>query len=460
MIRPFPIALIRESVEEMMSEEKLRTYISRLPREKREELRRIAQAIGLDSEEEIAAYLSSAASSFVQPRDRQILSKDLLKNLKQLKSVSYADEINQFIQDVADIDRDLVSIIIEALQRLWVEKYQAREVFKQFELYKEFEAVLFKDPRYRDHFIHQFQVFLTGLPIIDNYHDRISKRISRSVCRGAFVDIDFSWLLAATFHDIGYPVQQFDALLATFFREFLSIEDIPVWADIGRILARGNFQRYVDELTSFFIFLRKSQGGKARWKYSAPHRIEHDTRSHFMRRLIEGRNHGVVSALTLLDKMEPGEVEGGMADEYEDTVLTGAVMPAALAILLHDTDVYSDEKIGDIRFEENPLSFLLIYCDAIQEWGRPVSPNVWNGTEYDPLLTEFGVDGQRVHATLTYHRIVEVARGEPTNIALKEREIQRMFTHISSKDPLFEITLRTSDPAHSDYPTRTYRSRS
>lgn len=458
MIKPFPIVFIRESVEELMSEEKLRAYISRLPEERRDELHQVAQTIGLDSDTEIAAYLSSAANSLVELRDRKILSKELLNNLNQIKCVSYVDELKQFIQDVADTSRDLVSIIVETLRRLWVHKYQAREVFRQFELYREFEAVLFKDPGYRDHFIHQFQVFLTGVPIIDNYHDRIFERISGTVSKEALVDIDFSWLLAATFHDIGYPVQRFDAILATFFRDFLNIEDVPVWVDIGRILTLRNFQQYVDELTSLFTFLRKSQRGKSRWRYSARHAIEHDVRSHFMRRLIVGRNHGVVSALTLLDRMESGGLEGGMTAEYEDTILTGTVMPAALAILLHDIGVYSDEKIGDIRFEENPLSFLLIYCDALQEWGRPVSSSMWNGTEYAPLLTEFRVDKQKVHASLTYHRIVEVGKQQLTNIDLKEREIQQMFTRISSTDPLFEITLRTMDPIHSDYATRTYSS--
>jgi len=60
------------------------------------------------------------------------------------------------------------------------------------------------------------------------------------------------------------------------------------------------------------------------------------------------------------------------------------VIPSALAIALHDDEIWGklnndkDWKSGrgncplrSLEFERDPLSFLLIFCDCAQEWGRP-----------------------------------------------------------------------------------------
>jgi len=60
------------------------------------------------------------------------------------------------------------------------------------------------------------------------------------------------------------------------------------------------------------------------------------------------------------------------------------VIPSATAIALHDDNVWGrlndDEKwklsrgdcpLPSLEFERDPLSFLLIFCDCAQEWGRP-----------------------------------------------------------------------------------------
>ena len=50
------------------------------------------------------------------------------------------------------------------------------------------------------------------------------------------------------------------------------------------------------------------------------------------------------------------------------------VCPAALAIFMHDKHVWADmSKKGLLPFDIThfPLTFLLIYCDGLQEWGRP-----------------------------------------------------------------------------------------
>ena len=134
-----------------------------------------------------------------------------MKKIDDWKRISYTKEIKEFKKNCNGTTKDLYTLVIETLHRLWVKRYGKEDAFRRFEIYKEFEKVLFKDPRYRDHFIHQFQVFLSGLPIFEKYYDSIHDTYKEVL--GNKIKIDFSWLLAATFHDIGYLVQQFDKWL-------------------------------------------------------------------------------------------------------------------------------------------------------------------------------------------------------------------------------------------------------
>ena len=56
-------------------------------------------------------------------------------------------------------------------------------------------------------------------------------------------------------------------------------------------------------------------------------------------------------------------------------ILDDVFIPSVLAITLHDPGVWQrlkkDSTLPVLRFEDDPLSFLLIFCDNIQEWGRP-----------------------------------------------------------------------------------------
>ena len=60
------------------------------------------------------------------------------------------------------------------------------------------------------------------------------------------------------------------------------------------------------------------------------------------------------------------------------------IVPSAMAIALHDDNVWgrlnNNEKwklsrgscpLPSLEFDRDPLSFLLIFCDCAQEWGRP-----------------------------------------------------------------------------------------
>jgi hypothetical protein len=73
-------------------------------------------------------------------------------------------------------------------------------------------------------------------------------------------------------------------------------------------------------------------------------------------------DHGVLGALTLLKSIGTPEEIRENKDEYLGYIL------AARAIALHNFK----DKLKDFTFDENPLAFLLVLVDEMQEWGRPI----------------------------------------------------------------------------------------
>ena len=54
---------------------------------------------------------------------------------------------------------------------------------------------------YRDHFIHSFQDFLTGIMIIDRYYDHYVRLYSNELNEAIGTSLECAWLLTAIFHD-------------------------------------------------------------------------------------------------------------------------------------------------------------------------------------------------------------------------------------------------------------------
>jgi len=82
-------------------------------------------------------------------------------------------------------------------------------------------------------------------------------------------------------------------------------------------------------------------------------------------------DHGVVGALLLLRSIQgisgdrPNEAKALLQNEYK------AYLVAARAIMLHN--LYEQDDPVEIDSSIDPLCFLLICCDEMQEWGREVN---------------------------------------------------------------------------------------
>jgi hypothetical protein len=435
---------IRNVLTHQLSPEILKHRIEELSKQDRQLLQRVKKELNLKTDEDVINFLITGISKFSIPSDRRLLSNPLMKKIDDLNKVKYDYIIKDFKINCEKTSKDLLDCVIDSLHTLWVDIYYKEEAFRNFEIYKEFEKILFKDPNYRDHFIHQFQVFLTGLPIIEKHYTLISKCYSKKFENYSNNNIDFAWLLCATFHDIGYLLQQFDNWLNSFFKEFLNIPNLPVILDLGDILRVRNFQEYLDKVSSLHDVIYSDI--ETKWKYDGPHELNYSFRKILTNNLIENRNHGIISSLILLDRIENSTI-AQKRNNYKNTTFSSAVMPASHSIALHDKAIFQNKDIDIIDFDKDPFTFILIYSDTIQEWGRPLTPIINDNLEYFPFLSDYKITEYEVSATLTYRKIKELPQfNNRTTFDVKLEEIDCVLNRLKSTKPIFEITLQSKDP--------------
>ena len=226
---------------------------------------------------------------------------------------------------------------------------------------------------YRDHTEHALRVAVLGDFLLsqDLGHGKLSKVIADKIELDETFIREKLWWLIGLLHDIGYPLGKMTtavnySLLNQVLKCYptLDIEIHPL--QIG-LSWKGKLEEYMgileqgmsDQTRQLFrtgvgpktlqvlqneTFLRR-QEGHSEFRYSD--QFEFD--------------HGVLSALALLNGLgTPEEIKN-------DEELQGYIL-VAQAIALH---AFKD-KLPDQSFEKNPLGFLLILVDELQEWGRPI----------------------------------------------------------------------------------------
>ncbi len=226
---------------------------------------------------------------------------------------------------------------------------------------------------YRDHYIHQFQVFLLGLYVIDKIYDDFVKKYN---CRKP----EISWLMVSSFHDMAYPVQRYDEWSSKFFHEIFRVPEGMAHIELKSMFVEQSFMN----CTNCLIVKLCKEELKGDWLAKKKELLQF-----FHKKITKAKNHCILSSVSLL-KILRGE-------EYKNEIIIGdmdfeqywedIIVPSALAIAIHDGEVWRGLKdkgvwqklkeevpLPVLRFEDYPLSFLLIFCDSIQEWGRPSQP--------------------------------------------------------------------------------------
>jgi ribosomal protein S15P/S13E len=380
-------------------------------------------------------------------QSHKLISDALILRLLEMKKTSYKEDIKNFVTNLNNPDKNIYELTSDTLDNLWSKKNQTENGLVMISLFKEFEPILFKDTSYRDHFLHQFQVFLLGVPIISLFREIIEKPYQSIGDNKYRFDLDYTWLLTSTFHDIGYPIQKVDSWMNTFFKAYLNIEYMPVYnnLNIDSILWNRNYMEHIDQLASIYA---KRIGSDNKNSIDNFRRI-------ILKELIEKKNHGILSAICLLDRVSNPKTNEKESINLQDK----PVYNAALAIALHDKNIFLNKEIPLISFEKNPLIFLLIYSDTVQEWGRPLSSDISFYNKHTPILEGFTIskDTKEISCVIKYNNSKDNGLINPhEDYEKKSTEIKDVLAKLVSKQFKFKIELiqeGTNEPS-TDFSTR------
>lgn len=262
---------------------------------------------------------------------------------------------------------------LNLLKNLWVYEHSKQHTYDIFESFFEFEPMLLRDPEYRDHFFHQVNVFIIGYYIINKLlpNDEFRQALRFSG------DINFTWLLASTFHDIGYPIQNTSVWMADFFEQFIGTRSL-YQVSLDAMLTQ-NFYDYVRHLAAYHY--AREVGKELPLFGVGTHLIDWRLYDKLLIEL-KNKNHGVISALLLMHRILTKETVVEL-DGYLTTTFPREICTAAHAISLHDIEGMN------VSFKVNPFSGLLVLCDELQDQGRPsMRPRpVSEITDFDVDLT-------------------------------------------------------------------------
>ena len=249
----------------------------------------------------------------------------------------------------------------------------------------------------RDHFIHAVNVFLTGLSIYAE-NEAYRKAFDSAVPEKDYIyayqtpheEFFFRWGVAALFHDVGYPVEIVGHQINRFIRMVadadgdevrikaqIRFENFSELNHIREVVPKRPFTRayydayescsYIDLLTPNDLLahhVHQTLGTDLMETKKAVDRFVDDmAASGFI-------DHGYYSAMIIL-KWYGYAIQ--MSGDHPERFYW-PILDSATAILLHNyyRNVLQKKpfNLGPMAAQKNPIAFLLILCDELQEWNR------------------------------------------------------------------------------------------
>lgn len=260
--------------------------------------------------------------------------------------------------------------------------------------------------RQRDHFIHSVNVFVLGLAIYaqnENYREIFKEYILDNQFYKKYYrtpDNEFSdeeflyrWGIASLFHDIGYPFEiigkQIDKVIEDGvktisvnydvdghvdyrdFNEFNAIVKVPPYDYADKFRSRYKSTKVLDLFKPTDIMAHKIgmdfNFNKVQFKKLVKHLngfVKYMNDNGFI-------DHGYFSAILVLNSY--GKLIQQYAEKDKDFFFY-PIVDSATAILLHN--YYNKTlqgklfNLGKMDPADSPISYLLIFCDELQEWNR------------------------------------------------------------------------------------------
>ena len=220
--------------------------------------------------------------------------------------------------------------------------------------------------RYRDHSLHQMHVAILGHLFLSALTPRSTYREQETVIealskqhRVSPTDLWIAWWIAALLHDHAYPLLH-----------LLKLSSVLSQLETYLYGVQANVKTLQEALVAFASgslseLLREVLSEVQDIKSSHPFQIRHGGNLTLREKamsilnkagddLPEPVGHGLLSAVNLYSLLSTKE-----GDPQSYPPLTRALS----AMALHDTEF-------PISFQDNPIAFILVLCDELQEWSR------------------------------------------------------------------------------------------
>jgi hypothetical protein len=260
----------------------------------------------------------------------------------------------------------------------------------------DYQAVLFQIPEYREHFIHQFNVFLIGYLILNRIPQKHFNRFTACIkaqetgktgnavlARHVFQ----AWFLASMWHDTGYPLGKAGTWAKTLVWKMFGLEEEPSQSPLNvieplaaRLMRHGAFdwlQFLTDKLRQVF----------------EPDESQGQTLNNTVLDLFVGHLSDDIVASLLL-------IKAGKQTGLRESIIAAS----ATAVAVHEAGLW--KILRRIHFGVHPLAFLLYYCDCAQEHGRQRNGKTEDGLrDWRVTKTEIQVKADAVRSVLTYSKM-------------------------------------------------------
>ena len=338
------------------------------------------------------------------------ISFKLIDKQLELSNIVYGGSLKKLAREYRQKTGDDYDIAERCTSELW-KKYLGLEYPS---LQRRVESILQRNEKYREHFVHQFKVFLIGVYILDAKYPEIAKKFEEKYeCR-----IEIVWLIASTFHDFNYGLQNFDEWIQEFFKDALRIKNKQTRESLNLLNLDAAIIREAlfEKVTEISEHLSDNPASNS----------TENLVNFLYEKTVTDRNHGVLSAVSLLKLYDE-------SDEQNRKINHEGMLEAAVAIGCHDEDILEaicgcqgyrrsssslpikDDEcakecrrnqllwpqkksrifkenlstnghngsceywerefmkvrgINKVKFEDYPILFLLVFCDTVQDEGR------------------------------------------------------------------------------------------
>ena len=261
--------------------------------------------------------------------------------------------------------------------------------------YEETAATLID--KQRDHFVHAVNVFVTGLAVFASnaeyrkaFHSAVPEKEYAFAYSTRNEEFFYRWGIASLFHDIGYPIEiaghQLNRFLAivsdadgkdTAVKARISYENFSELNKIAEVKPADVFSAAYREAYKSAIFIDTGKPLEL-----MAHRISRafgtdidetvDSLRCFTTKMADTGfiDHGYFSSIIIL-KWYGYLIQKA---DYRSEYFFWPVVDSATAILLHNyfRNVLQKEdfELGPMNCSDNPIAWLLILCDELQEWNR------------------------------------------------------------------------------------------